>query len=57
VHAPAGAGATFIRSTPASATAPVFEIRARPLDDLRTDVRSLAAKPAARPGTPSGGIR
>jgi hypothetical protein len=57
VHAPDRAGATFIRSTPASATAPVFEIRARPLDDLRTDVRSLAAKPAARPGTPSGGIR
>jgi hypothetical protein len=57
VHAPDRAGATFIKSTPASATAPVFENRARPLDDLRADVRSLAAKPAAKPATPAGGAR
>jgi hypothetical protein len=45
VHAPDKAGATFIRTTPASATAPVFDLRARPLEDLRTEVRNLAAKP------------
>ena len=49
VHAPDKAGATFIRTTPASATAPVFELRARPLDDLRADVRTLATKPSADP--------
>jgi hypothetical protein len=57
VHAPDRAGATFIKTTPASATAPVFENRARPLDDLRTDVRSLATKPAVKPATPAGGAR
>jgi hypothetical protein len=64
VHAPDRAGATFIKATPASATAPVFEMRARPLDDLRADVRNLAAagsgsviKPGAKPGTPAGGTR
>ena len=57
VHAPDRAGATFIRTTPTSATAPVFELRARPLDDLRADVRGLSAKPAAKPGTPAGGTR
>jgi hypothetical protein len=45
VHAPDKAGATFIRTTPASATAPVFDLRARPLEDLRTEVRTLATKP------------
>ena len=44
VHAPDRAGATFIRTTPASSTSPVFDLHARPLDDLRADVRSLAAK-------------
>lgn len=44
VHAPDRAGATFVRTTPASGTAPVFDMRARPLEDLRTDVRALAAK-------------
>jgi len=57
VHTPDRAGATFIRTTPTSATAPVFELRARPLDDLRADVRGLSAKPAAKPGTPAGGTR
>jgi hypothetical protein len=45
VNAPDKAGATFIRTTPASAAAPVFEMRARPLDDLRADVRNLVANP------------
>jgi hypothetical protein len=54
VHAPDKAGATFIRTTPASGTSPVFETRARPLDDLRADVRSLAAKSGP---APTGGTR
>ena len=54
VHAPDKAGATFIRTTPASGTAPVFETRARPLDELRVDVRNLATKPGT---TPTGGTR
>jgi hypothetical protein len=66
VRAPDKAGATFIRTTPASATAPIFEVRARPLDDFKADVRSLAAKvepsgptgaPGSKPGTPAGGAR
>jgi hypothetical protein len=59
VHSPDRAGATFIRTTPASATAPVFEVRARPLDDLRTEVRNLAAaNTGSKPGTtPAGGAR
>jgi len=58
VHAPDRAGATFIRTTPASTTAPVFEIRARPLDDLRSEVLGLTAKGVkteAKPGTPPAG--
>jgi hypothetical protein len=54
VHAPDKAGATFIRTTPASGTSPVFETRARPLEDLRTDVRNLAAKSGT---PPTGGTR
>jgi len=68
VHAPDRAGATFIRTTPASSTSPVFDLHVRPLDDLRTDVRSLAAKVAPiggapgsttgrKPGAPTGGAR
>jgi hypothetical protein len=57
VNAPERAGATFIRTTPASATSPVFETRARLLDDLRTDVRSLATKPVVKPATPTGGVK
>jgi hypothetical protein len=61
VHAPDKAGATFIRSTPSSTPSPVFDLRVRPLDELRADVRALAAKtgatPAAKPGTPTGGTR
>lgn len=61
VHAPDKAGATFIRSTQATTPSPVFEVHARPLEDLRADVRALAARPAAapgaKPGTPTGGTR
>jgi hypothetical protein len=68
VHAPDRAGATFLRTTPASSTAPVFDLHARPLDDLRADVRSLAAKvtpiggapgstTGRKPGAPTGGAR
>ena len=44
VYAPDRAGAMFVRTTPASGTSPVFDMRARPLEDLRTDVRALAVK-------------
>ena len=44
VHAPDRAGAMFVRTTPASGTSPVFDMRARPLEDLRADVRALAVK-------------
>ena len=61
VHAPDKAGATFIRSKQATTPSPVFEVHARPLEDLRADVRALAARPApapgAKPGTPTGGTR
>ena len=68
VHAPDRTGATFIRTTPASSTAPVFDLHVRPLDDLRADVRSLAARVAPvggapgsttgrKPGAPTGGAR
>ena len=61
VHAPDKAGATFIRTPQNTTPSPVFEQRARPLDDLRADVRALATKPAAapgaKPGTPTGGTR
>lgn len=51
VHAPDRAGATFVRTTPASGTSPVFEMRARPLEDLRADVRTLAAKNGSTGGS------
>jgi hypothetical protein len=55
VHVPDKAGATFIRSTPTSrTTAPVFETAARPLDELRADVRNLATKSGT---PPTGGKR
>jgi hypothetical protein len=68
VHVPDRAGATFIRNNPSSATtatSPVFEVRPRPLEDLRADVRALAAKPpmtpaakpSTKPGTPTGGSK
>ena len=68
VHAPDRAGATFIRTTPASSTSPVFDLHVRPLEDLRADVRSLAARVAPiggapgsttgrKPGAPTGGAR
>ena len=47
VSAPDRAGADFVRTTPAAA-APVFELRARPLADLRAEVRALVG--AAREG-------
>jgi hypothetical protein len=68
VHAPDRAGARFIRTTPASSTSPVFDLHVRPLDDLRADVRSLAARvvpiggapgstTVRKPGAPNGGAR
>jgi hypothetical protein len=61
VQAPDRAGAKFIRTTPASSTAPVFDLHARPLDELRADVRTLAAKAGgssgSKPLTPTGGPR
>jgi hypothetical protein len=44
VYAPDRAGAVFVGTTPASGTSPVFNMPARPLEDLRTDVRALAVK-------------
>ncbi len=49
VHAPERAGATFVRSAPSSGTSPLFEMRARPLDALRDEVRTLAAQPSKAP--------
>jgi hypothetical protein len=40
VSAPDRAGADFVRTTPASAA--IFAVRARPLGDLRSEVRALA---------------
>ena len=60
VHVPDRAGATFIRNNAAGTPSPVFEVHPRPLEDLRADVRALAAKPAAapaKPRTPTGGSR
>lgn len=65
VHVPDKSGATFLRTTPASGSAPVFDLRARPLDDLRADVRTLmttpsptpGTTPASKPGTPTGRSR
>jgi hypothetical protein len=58
VHAPDKSGATFIRTTPASAAAPVFDVRARPLEDLRAEVRTLAAKPGpTKPDSTKAGPR
>jgi hypothetical protein len=45
VSVPDRAGADFVRTTPASATAPIFETHARPIDELRAEVRALAAEP------------
>jgi hypothetical protein len=56
VYAPDRSGATFLRTTPASGTSPVFDMRARPLEDLRTDVRALAAKLGGNV-RPAGGAR
>ncbi|HVZ75436.1 MAG TPA: hypothetical protein VHJ20_23830 [Polyangia bacterium] len=44
VRAPDKAGASFIRTTPSSVNAPVFETAARPLDDVRAEVRALVLK-------------
>jgi hypothetical protein len=48
VHAPDHAGASFVRTTPATTSSPVFEMRARALDDLRTEVRGLVGKATGR---------
>jgi hypothetical protein len=46
VDAPDRAGATFIRTAPASGAAPLIEMRARPLAALRDEVRALVAQPS-----------
>jgi hypothetical protein len=46
VHAPDRAGATFVRSKSASGSSPMVEIRARPLDALRDEVRALTTPPS-----------
>jgi len=43
VGVPDRAGATFVPPSPATPAAPVFEIRARPLEELRDQVKALAA--------------
>jgi hypothetical protein len=48
VSAPDKAGADFIRTTPATAAAPVFEVHDRPLGDLRAEIRALAAPSGER---------
>jgi hypothetical protein len=49
VHVPDRSGASFIRITPAtSSSPPIFDKNARPLDDVRTEVRDLVAKANAR---------
>ena len=47
VSAPDRRGADFVRTTPASAS--IFTVRPRPLEDLRTDVRALVGA-----GVPGG---
>jgi hypothetical protein len=44
VHVPDQAGASFVRTTPATTSLPIFEMRARPLDDLRTEIQGLVSK-------------
>ena len=48
VSAPDRGGADFVRTTPASAS--VFTVRPRPLEDLRSDVRALAGAGASGGG-------
>jgi hypothetical protein len=48
VHAPDQAGASFVRTAPSTASLPVFEMRARPLEDVRSEVRDLVLKAKAR---------
>ncbi|HVZ86904.1 MAG TPA: hypothetical protein VHG72_08035 [Polyangia bacterium] len=56
VNVPDRTGADFVRTTPASADAPVFEMRARGLDDLRGQVRDLVnASPGGSAGGSAGG--
>jgi hypothetical protein len=43
------AGGTFLRTTPASGSAPMIEMRARPLTALRDEVRALVAQPSKTP--------
>ena len=49
VHVPDRAGATFVPPSPATPAAPVFEIRARPLEELRDQVKALAASTGKAP--------
>ena len=40
------AGATFLRTAPASGSSPMIEMRARPLTALRDEVRALVVQPS-----------
>ena len=48
VHVPDQAGASFVRTTPATTTLPIFEMRARPLDQLRAEIQTLVGKAIAK---------
>jgi hypothetical protein len=48
VHVPDRSGASFVRTTPTTSALPIFEQHARPLEDLRAEVRDLVAKASAR---------
>jgi hypothetical protein len=48
VHAPDRAGASFVRAAGTTATPPVFEARARALDDLRSEIHDLVGKASGR---------
>lgn len=49
VHVPDRAGATFVRPSPTAAPSPVFELRPRPLDELRAQVKAFAPAPGKAP--------
>jgi hypothetical protein len=55
VHAPDRAGATFVRppsapgASPSAAPSPVFEVHPRPIDELRAEVKTLAAASGKSP--------
>jgi hypothetical protein len=48
VGVPDQAGASFVRTTSTSTSPPIFEMRARPLDDLRVEIQGLVSKAPAK---------